>query len=128
MKKVFCLVAGSIFALNVFAQSAGDDMTTGSSSEMWKDKFCAKMINGKTVVMHNDKELTSDFTASSGVKIKTDGTVIKKDGSTLMLKEGECVNTQGNFEKKGLMKSDKSEKKEHGKELRKESGKNKSNY
>ena len=88
MKKVICLIAGGVFALNVFAQSASDNMGAGTS-EMWKDKFCAKMKNGRTIVMHNDKELLSDFTASSGVKIKTDGTVIKKDGSTLMLKDGQ---------------------------------------
>ena len=105
MKKVICFLAGSIFALNLFAQSAGADMNTGSS-DPWKDKFCAKMKEGKTIVMHNDKELLSDFTASSGVVIKTDGTVIKKDGSRVMLKDGQCVNTEGNLEKKETPKKE----------------------
>ncbi len=103
MKKIICLIAGSVFALSVFATNP------------WKDKFCAKMKEGKTVVMHNDKELSTDFTASSGVIIKTDGTVIKKDGSTFMLKEGQCVNTEGSLEKKGMGKSERKEIKEEHK-------------
>ena|ERR1051326_4840405 len=94
MKKIIGLTVVSIFALNVFAANP------------WKDKFCAKMKDGKTIVMHNNKELTSDYIASNGVKIQTDGTVIRKDGSTFLLKDGQCVNTEGNLEKKGLMKKE----------------------
>ena len=124
MKKVICLIAGGIFALNIFAQSSAADMSTGTS-EMWKDKFCAKKVKSalqesKLVIMHNDVEMTSDYTTSSGVKIKTDGTVIKKDGSKIMLKEGQCVNVEGNLEKKdNLKKESKEMKKEEPKTIEK---------
>lgn len=59
------------------------------------DKYCAKMKDGKTTVMYQGNTLTADVTLQNGTTVKTDGTIIKKDGSKMMLKEGECINKDG---------------------------------
>lgn len=59
------------------------------------DKYCAKMKNGKLTMMHEGKELTADVTLDNGTRIKTDGTVVKKDGTKMTLKKGECVDREG---------------------------------
>lgn len=69
-----------------------------------KDHYCAKMKDGKLTVMHNDKPLMADATLNNGTTIKMDGTILKKDGSTTMLKEGECVDLEGKVMKKETSK------------------------
>jgi hypothetical protein len=86
MKKLTFLIA-TLISIYTFA---GDGSNTEHGS-----KYCAKMKDGKLVVMHNDKTLTSDATLDNGTTIKTDGTILKKDGSTVMLKAGECANMEG---------------------------------
>jgi hypothetical protein len=69
------------------------------------DKFCYEMKNGKMMVMRNGLELMADYTTSKGVTIKPDGTVMKKDGTSMMMKEGECVDSEGKVHKKEMPKT-----------------------
>ncbi|MCB9447216.1 MAG: hypothetical protein H6585_02590 [Flavobacteriales bacterium] len=91
MKKLLGLIAGSMLVFNLSAQVASK--VAPASSE--KESICAEKKDGKLVVMHNGKELTKNYTTSAGVVIKTDGNIIRKDGTKSMLKEGECVNAEG---------------------------------
>lgn len=84
MKKLM-LIAACAFSVMVFA---GNDLNH-------PDKYCAHMKDGRLVVMHEGKALTSDVTLSNGTVVKMDGTVIKKDGTRTMLKEWECVDLDG---------------------------------
>jgi len=106
MKTVISMIALSFFALNVIA---GDGKT--NSTEHPK-KYCAKMKGGELVVMHEGKELKSDVTLADGTKIKTNGTVTKKDGTVISLKVGECVDMDGTVkdEKEKPMKKTESKK------------------
>jgi len=60
-------------------------------------KYCAETKNGKTVIMHEGKQMTSDVTLSNGTMIKTDGTIIHKNGTRTMLKSGDCVDNNGDM-------------------------------
>ncbi len=55
------------------------------------------MQEGKVTIMKNGKMIpVKAFTPlSNGTKVMSDGTIIKKDGSKTMLKEGECLNMAG---------------------------------
>ena len=57
------------------------------------------MQNGKMMQVKNGQTtvLDQDVTMSNGTKIMTDGTCIKKDGSKMMLKEGQHVDLAGNM-------------------------------
>jgi hypothetical protein len=59
------------------------------------DNYCAKMQDGKMVVMHNGVVLTADVFLKNGTTIKPDGTVITRDGVRTSLKEGECIDADG---------------------------------
>lgn len=67
----------------------------GNPTNDHSDKYCAKTKNGKLTIMHEGKELTSETTLSNGTRVSMDGTVTKADGSTMMLKEGECLDLEG---------------------------------
>lgn len=75
---------------------------------MHKDKMNHEMMNmsnekhvmmqdGKVTIMRNGKMFpVKSFTPlNNGTKVMSDGTIIKKDGSKTMLKEGECLNMAG---------------------------------
>lgn len=59
------------------------------------DKYCAQLKDGVIKVVHDGQELTSDITLDNGTRIRTDGTVVKKDGTVTVLKEGQCIDVNG---------------------------------
>ena len=75
---------------------------TTTDSKMMKDKDgSAKMVNGKMMVMKGGSwtAMTSDVTMTDGSKVKTDGTVVMKNGKTQTLKNGQCVKPDGTMKK-----------------------------
>lgn len=64
------------------------------------DKYCAKMKDGKMVIVHKGNPLTSEATLNNGAIVKPDGTVMMKDGTTVMLSDGECIHHDGTTETK----------------------------
>ncbi len=96
MKSVFILIGACFFS---FSAMAGDDAMVYHPA-----KYCAKMKDGKLVVMHEGRQLAYEATLTNGTKIKTDGTIIKKDGSTVMLKNGECIDKEGKIMEEGTSK------------------------
>jgi hypothetical protein len=67
-----------------------------SRKEDPKFHYCAKLKDGKIMMMKDGVEMTNDITTASGVKIRTDGTIIKPDGFMVMLNDGECADDLGN--------------------------------
>jgi hypothetical protein len=59
------------------------------------EQYCAKLRDGKLVVMYAGNILTGDVTLKNGTQIKIDGSVVKPDGETIALKDGECVDKDG---------------------------------
>jgi hypothetical protein len=55
------------------------------------DKYCAKMKDGKMVVMHKGSIITADVRLDNGAVVKPDGTVLWKDGTNQILSDGECI-------------------------------------
>ena len=53
------------------------------------------MKDGKIEIMHDGMALTADVKLDNGTWIKMDGSVVKKDGTKKILKEGECVDKEG---------------------------------
>ena len=85
MKTIFSLIAATIFSLSSFASNMTDH----------GDKYCAKMKDGVKVIMHKGDALASEITLTDGSRLKTDGTIVKKDGTSWVLKDGECVEKDG---------------------------------
>jgi hypothetical protein len=83
MKAIIFLFIAAVFSLNTIA------------ADPHGDKYCAKMRDGKMVIMYEGKTVTADVTLANGTLIKTDGTIIRQDGTSVMLKEGECIDRDG---------------------------------
>jgi hypothetical protein len=64
-----------------------------------KSLYCIELKDGIPVLTSDGKPVLTEVTFANGTKIKTDGTVMKKDGTQFILKEGECVNDSAEISK-----------------------------
>lgn len=104
MKNLIVLSAACAAVLIVFAPKnrvlqssysiAGADV---SGQGTWKDKYCASLKDGNIIVLNGKSELVVDITLANGSKITTDGFVVSKDGAKTALKNGDCVDKDGNI-------------------------------
>ena len=103
MKKLIInLACCSMLSLAAFTPVVLPAQGTATNSKMMKDKDgSAKMVDGKMMLMKNGSwvAMASDVTMINGTKVKTDGTVVMKDGKTKKLKNGECVKSDGTMKK-----------------------------
>lgn len=61
-------------------------------------KFCSVLKDG-TMKLEKDGILaTKEITLRDGSKITKEGTVLRKDGSNVVLKNGECIDMDGNIQ------------------------------
>ena len=98
MKTRILAAAFALMSAGAFAGAANNDHG---------DKYCAKMKDGKMVVMHKGSPITADATLDNGATVKPDGTVLMKDGTNMILSDGECINKDGSSIKKNTDKDHK---------------------
>lgn len=87
--KNFVLLFALVFSLKVVPENR--DVVPRQN----EDKYCAKLKDGKIMVVREGSAIAADITLTNGTTIKTDGIVITKDGNSFTLKEGECVDKNG---------------------------------
>ena len=100
MKKIIIILIGvSVFAVDAIAQdvSAQDNNKNISIARQSTNPYCAFMRDGKLKVKHEDKELSVEVVLTNGSKITPDAYLVKKDSSRTALKEGECIDKDGNI-------------------------------
>jgi hypothetical protein len=107
MKTIITLIVAGAVAMG----------TMKVNSEGHGDKYCAKIRDGKKVVMHEGTQITADVTLDNGTVIRTDGTVVLQNGTRRTLQEGECID-------KGGVISGEKDKKDKDKERDKKDNKN----
>ena len=88
-----------------YGSKYGDKMARNSTaidtnrmrSDMSKESRGVLMYRGKTMIVRNGKKtfIKSHTYLSLGTKVMSDGTIIKRDGTKTMMKEGEFVNMMG---------------------------------
>jgi hypothetical protein len=61
------------------------------------EKYCAKMKDGKKVVMHEGKPITKEVVLTNGTRILVNGTIIRSDNTKDTLKVGECISKDGDI-------------------------------
>jgi len=93
MEKLILVIAISFFSLNAFTQDYGQQ--TQNDSKM-TSAYCAMLKDGKIMLMAEGKQVYSDVKLADGTKVKTDGTVEKSDKTKILLKNGECIDQDGN--------------------------------
>jgi hypothetical protein len=89
MKKLAFIV----FAFSASTAVFGQIDSSGINDNI---RYCAQMKDGILVVVDDDnQEISSDVKTDNGTVIRSNGNIVMRDGVTTVLKEGECVNTQG---------------------------------
>jgi len=68
--------------------------------------YCVELKDGIPVLTNDGKPVQNEVTLENGTKIKTDGTVTKRDGTQFVLKSGECVNDSAEISKPALRKNE----------------------
>lgn len=86
MKKLIGII--SACALSIAVMAGGGEKGKAAN-------YCAEMKNGKLIIKHDGAEMKADVRLGNGTWVKTDGTVISKDGTKTMLKSGQCVDLDG---------------------------------
>ena len=91
------------------------EKTSMEENEMAEIGF--EMKNGKMIMVDaktkTENSMNKDATLNDGTKVMTNGKVIKKDGTTFILKEGESIWMDGIFMKAGEMMKNESMMKEN---------------
>ncbi len=83
------LTTGALYGYDIANRHSGIVMNDEPN------QYCAKMRDGKMVVIFEGKEIGADVFLKNGTTIKPDGTIITKDGVRSSLKEGECIDADG---------------------------------
>ena len=88
MKKIALTFIVFSISLAVNAQSnndkSGDD-----------NNYCIQTGGNEIQVVHQGIIMVLDVILDNGTKVKTDGTIITKDGKRTLLRVGECINQDG---------------------------------
>jgi hypothetical protein len=59
------------------------------------ETFCMNMQDGIAVLMADGQPVTADIALKSGMRITAGGKVIKADGTELVLRDRDCINSSG---------------------------------
>lgn len=109
MRKIFVFSVCVLCMLSIAAQD-----TTMTKDTVIKQKvgpaspnsaqYCAAFRDGKMTIMIDDKTINKDIELQNGNKITVNGKVVRKNGSVMILKNGECVDKEGNITDKASLK------------------------
>lgn len=96
LSKVLLLIAPCLMALTGYTQDStginpGKKTTVSPHAE---GKYCVMLKDGKVVVMLNETLIDHDIVFKDGSKLTPTGDFIKK-GKTTVLKNGDCVDKNG---------------------------------
>lgn len=89
MKKLSVMISACMFSLVVMAQD------NSAKTQKTDASYCVLLKDGQLMIISDGKQMNGDVALADGAKLKTDGTLVSKDGTETMLKNGECVNQDG---------------------------------
>ncbi|MDP1745803.1 MAG: hypothetical protein Q8L90_09515 [Bacteroidota bacterium] len=95
MKSTILLITVCIFSLNAFSQIKD---TTENLEQEKNGKYCAILKDGIMVLMKDEVPTTALVTLRDGSKVTLDGNILRSDGINIALKNGECIDINGNIE------------------------------
>jgi len=101
MKRLLIIVLAFTLGTSLKAQD-----TTSHKKMHHQMKDCVMMKEGKMIQMKDGKtmDLTQDVTMTDGSVVMANGSLKKKDGTTVELKNGDCVMMDGTVKQMGMKK------------------------
>ncbi len=88
MKKVVLSFIALTISLSIQAQSGNDK--SGDDNN-----YCVQACANEIELVHQGIVLVAEVILDNGTIVKTDGTMITKDGKITLLRVGECINQDG---------------------------------
>ena len=92
MKTLSILIGSLLLSLQLSAQDTPQKQSSDSA-----EKYCAKLKDGILTITSDRAPVMSEIQLANGTRIKTDGTVIHKDGTQVNLQDGDCIDKDGNL-------------------------------
>ncbi len=113
MKNLILVFTAMLFSLNVFAQSDSTKIKKTHKRVVTHKRVTTKtypthkakhpdgvmLVDGKTMMIKEGKmtKLESDIYLNNGTKVTPEGMCVDKTGTTMMLKEGDHLDMEGNM-------------------------------
>lgn len=96
MKTLAAILTASILSFYVMSQD--NKVIQKISPNPNGERYCSELRDfGVIVIVHGGKEIKEDIILASGVTLKLNGVVSIKDGTSFILKNGECIDSLGNL-------------------------------
>lgn len=86
------LIVSGLLASCINASAQNTDVDNGTRDT----PYCMTMQGSSAVLMANGIAATQKVVLKNGIQITTDGVITWPDGTSRTLKDGECVNQNGN--------------------------------
>ena len=91
---------------------------TGQNAGQITATYCAILKDGKMMLMAEGKQVNNDVKLADGTIVKIDGTVEKSDKTKITLKNGDCIDQDGNVIPSDKKRTEKDQLKEEKKEYK----------
>ena len=95
----------SVFVLGCVVQLYANSIDRKQQNQ---SLYCVELKDGIPVLTSGGRPVLVEVTLENGTKIKTNGTVIRNDGTQFVLREGECVNDSVEVSKPAMISKGKS--------------------
>jgi hypothetical protein len=96
MKKILICLSFGLCVFKMYSQQANNSIREKSLIDQGS-KYCAKLKDGIMVMMDWETVLTTEVVLANGIKVRPNATVVKPDGTLIILEDGECVDEAGNI-------------------------------
>jgi hypothetical protein len=95
MKKMLITIVSGLICSAVYGQNIKHESVT--QDPVVSERYCVELKDGKMTLMQDSKPVTMEITLNDGSKVTPAAMVIRKDGTVLALKTGDCIDKEGNI-------------------------------
>jgi hypothetical protein len=106
MKKKYIRTALGILVLCFSLITRGASQAPIKTDSKQLGKYCSVLRDGTMTLVKDGTVNTEEITLKDGSKLTKDGTVKRKDGSIVTLKNGDCIDIEGTIENIPLEKTE----------------------
>lgn len=96
MKKHIAFMISCFLSMNVIAQDIKQESKKQDPVEKI-EKYCAMLKDGRMVLMQDNMPVSAEVSLNDGSKVTTTGIVIRKNGTVVVLNDGDCIDKEGNI-------------------------------
>ena len=95
MNRRIAIIIGFVFTVSIAAHFITKESM--AQDPVVADRYCAELQDGKMVLMQDNKPVMAEVALNDGSKVTTACIVIRKDGTIVALKTGDCIDKDGNI-------------------------------